>query len=257
MTIELSFGDQNNDEDWGASFVEVTQESDLENIFVCHATVSDLTKIANQLSTRIMDKSWMMDVDQGARRAYERTVTETAEVLVDIFENKVLVDDKISSDFGELMVSMSSARALEVIFSHIALPIAELWKPQVKGNEGFDFHTICPDQFINFGEAKYSGSKNPYGGNSADSSGAGGQADGFIEQEKHYRDRPHLISLVDEKAIDKLDAEEFGIVLAFSMNAENVLNVFTNAVKAALEYQHLKKAKNIYIVGVSHVAAQD
>lgn len=255
--MNLFFGDQNLDEDWGVSHREVKNESDIENIFVCHTTISDLSKIANELSNAVMDKSWIMNLDAGARRAYDRTVAETAEVLVDIFKNKVLVEDKISTDFGEIMVSMGSARALEIIFSHTAIPLAELWKPQLKGNEGFDFHTVCPAQFVNFGEAKFSSSKNPYGGKSGDSSGAGGQADGFIEQEKHLRDRTHLVNLVDQQVIDNLDADSFGIVLAFSMNTENALNVFVNAIKQALSYIHLKKAKNIYIVGVSYAPPQN
>lgn len=255
--ISLSHGDNHDDENWGARFLEIKKESGLENIFVCHVRVSDLSKIANELSMAVIDKSWMMSLDVGTKRAYERTVADTAEALVTIFKNNELVEERISSEFGEIMVSMGSARALEVIFSHIAIPIAELWKPKLKGNEGFDFHTVCPGQFINFGEAKFSNVDNPYGGNSGDSSGAGGQADGFIEKEKHYRDRPHLINLVSEQAITNLDTESFGIILAFSMNAKNELNVFMNAIKAAQSYQHLKKAKYVYIVGVSHAAPQD
>lgn len=255
MMVELFYGEDKSDNEWGASFQEVKNKSDFDNIFVCYTTINDLSKIAKELSKVVMDKSWVMDIDPGARRAYEKTVAETAESLIGIFENKLLVKSKVSEDFGEIMVSMGSARALEVIFGHVAVPLAELWKPQLKGNEGFDFHTICSDQLLNFGEAKFSSSKNPYGGKSGNHDGAGGQADGFIEQDKHFRDRPHLVNLVDKQVIDNLDMEVFGVVLAFSMNAKNVLDVLGNAVEKALSYIHLKKAQNIYIVGVSYVSS--
>ena len=148
---------------------------------------------------------------------------------------------------------MGSSRALNKIYDQFSVPIAELWKPKAKGNEGFDFHTVCPEKLINFGEAKFSGSDNPYGGNTGESTGAGGQADGFVEKDKHHRDRPHLADIgLHQDAIENLKKQSFGVVLAFSMNAKNPLNVFKNAIDKALSYQHLKKAKNIYIVGVSH-----
>ncbi len=121
MTVELSYGDEFHDENWGAVFAEVKKSSSSDNIFVCHTTVSNLSKIATELSRAVMDRSWIMNLDAGAKRAYDRTAAETAELLVKIFTNKVLVEDKISTDFGEIMVSMGSARALEVIFSHSAI----------------------------------------------------------------------------------------------------------------------------------------
>ncbi len=257
MTINLSYGDELHDENWGTVFAEVKQSPSLDNIFVCHTTVSDLSKIANELSKTVMNKSWIMDLDIGAKRAYETIVAKTAAKLVDLFENDVLSEDKISADFGEIMVSMGSARALEIIFSHISIPIAELWKPKLTGNEGFDFHTICPSKIINFGEAKFASSGSPYGGNSRDGRGAGGQADGFISDSKHLMDGVHLPHLAGKEAADNLNKDLFGVVLAFSINAENPLLVFKNAIQKALKYTHLKKAKNIYIVGVSHAPAQD
>lgn len=254
MEIELSYGDEQHDEDWGAVFAEVKKSSGSDNIFVCHTTVNDLSKIANELSKAVVDKSWVVELDIGAKRAYETIAAKTAKKLVDIFENKKFSDDKISSDFGEIMVSMGSARALETIFSHISIPLAELWKPKLTGNEGFDFHTVCPNKIINFGEAKFSSSGSPYGGNSGDSSGAGGQADGFISGNKHLMDGVHLPHLAGEEAANNLNNDIYGVVLAFSLNAENSLIVFKNAIKKALSYSHLKKAKNIYIVGVSYVS---
>lgn len=247
MTDELSYGNKHQALNWSCSFLEVKTDkvAGEQNFFVCHVNVSDITKMADELSKSVMDDSWIMNLDEGARRAYQITVAETAECLVDIFKNNLFTGDKVSVEFGEIMVSMGSSQALEIIFDHTSLPISELWKAQIKGNEGFDFHTVCSDQLINFGEAKFSGSQTPHGK-------ASNQANGFIEKDKHFRDRVHLVNLVEQEAIENLDKEEFGAVLAFSMNAQNPLTVFRNAISTALTHQNLIKAKNIYIVGVSH-----
>ena len=60
-------------------------------------------------------------MDKGARRAYERTVSHTANSLVAVF-NETINENKVNKEFEELMVSMGSARSLEKIFDHIALP---------------------------------------------------------------------------------------------------------------------------------------
>jgi hypothetical protein len=207
MTNSLSFGDEYKDDDWKCSFSEVS-ESDgvLDKIVLCHVNVLDISKLADELAKSIMDNSWIMGLDEGVTLAYKKTAEETATVLVNIFKNNILTEDgnRISGEFGEMMVSMGASRALETIFSHVSLPISELWKPKLKGNEGFDFHTICPEQLINFGEAKYSSSKNPYGGKSGDSGGAAGQADGFIKAEKHLRDYVHLMHLAEGEPSENL-----------------------------------------------------
>jgi hypothetical protein len=255
METDLSYSNEHHDADWGSVFREV-MGADLKNIYVCHVTISDLKKLAAELSNKVLDHSWVMDLDHGSRPTYQQTVAETAEILVSIIKNQTSTDDKISSEFGEIMVSMGASRALETIFSHISIPLAELWKPKAKGNEGFDFHTVCPSKLINFGEAKFCSSSNPYGGNPGESTGAGGQADGFVEKDKHHRDRPLLTDLgTEQAAIDNLKNQSFGVVLAFSLNAKKPLKILKNAITQALKYQNLKKAQNIYIVGVSHATS--
>lgn len=250
MPTDLAYGPEHADPHWGSVFAEV-KGGNSPNVSICHARISDLKKLAEQLSNKVLDDSWIMDLDPGSRLTYQQTVEETAEILVQTIKSSA--DNGVSGDFGEIMVSMGASRALEAIFSHISLPLAELWKPKAKGNEGFDFHTICPKKLINFGEAKFSSSSNPYGGTTGDSTGAGGQADGFIGKDKHHRDRPLLAEVgAEEAAIENLKNKNFGVVLAFSMNAKTPLSVFKNALEKSLSYEHIKKAQNIYIVGVSH-----
>lgn len=257
MDSDISYSRSFPEDTWGSTFHEISCLSAGANIFACHTDISDLEKIATELSTIVLDQSWILDLDHRAKRAYETTATETAKSLVKVFQKTLSPENKVASEFGELMVSMSSSKALEVVFKHKCIPLAEIWKPKILGNEGFDFHTVCPGKMINFGEAKFSATANPYGGLSGGKTGAGGQADGFILKQKHLMDGVHLGHLAGEDATMNLDKDLFGVVLAFSINSTNPLAILKNALEHSATYEHLKKATNIYIVGVSYELKAD
>ncbi|MBE0472252.1 MAG: hypothetical protein IBX55_22430 [Methyloprofundus sp.] len=231
------------DQVWGCEYSEVVGYSWPSNIRACHVKVNQVSSLSIQLTSEVLNTSWMMELDAGSRRAYDKTVKETAEALVKVFQNTT-TPTEVGSEFGEIMVSIGSTKALEILFDHHILPISELWKPQVKQNEGFDFHTMCLDNIINFGEAKFSAKKNPHGK-------AIDQASGFIEDEKHLRDRVHLVNLLPEKAINNLDHDTFGVVVSFSINAQDPLNILKNAIDRAEEKLGSQRIKSIYLVGVS------
>ncbi|WP_350013239.1 hypothetical protein [Pseudomonas asiatica] len=235
------------DAEWGCSYHEVAGALGVTEIKICFVNVRDLSEFSKRLTHSVLDDSWMTKLDKGSRRQYDYTVKETAGVLVDIF-NRASAGGVIGAEFGELMVSIGSARALERIFSHARLPIAELWKPQVKQNEGFDFHTVCTEEFINFGEAKFSAHSNPHGN-------AISQIGDFLSVDKHFRDRGHLEKLVKPTSIANLDDEKFGVVAAFSINSENPLTIFTNALKTAVDFVGANNVAGFYLVGVSESAA--
>ena len=242
----MSSGSAVKDAEWGCEHIEMTGLA-VGSIRACKVTVSDVTKLAQELTKTVVDTSWMANLDKGSRRAYERTVSETAEVLVKIFNAVSLSGPAttIREDFGELMVSMGAARALCLVLGHCEVPLAELWKPQLKQNEGFDFHTVCGSEQINFGEAKYSAKKSPHGI-------AIDQISDFIAAEKHFRDRPNLEKLVSLSAIGNLDNEEFGVVAAFSVNAVNPDVVLNNAITRAKVLAATHKISQIYLIGVIH-----
>jgi hypothetical protein len=233
------------DANWGCGHLDMPAHG-TESIRVCHVTVTDISKLATELTKVVLDTSWMAGLDIGAKQAYERTVSETAQVLVTIFSAAPGATE-IAEDFGEVMVSMGSARALFMVCGHSQVPLAELWKPQVKQNEGFDFHTVCTGELINFGEAKYSSISNPHGV-------AIKQIGDFLTAEKHHRDYPHLASLVSPQAIENLTKKKFGVVAAFSVNSSNKDLVMKNACKSAKGLAGAHEIAKIYLVGVSHEA---
>ncbi len=246
MSIEIKYGKQITDIDWGCEHFEVEYSSQGENVKLCFIEISDIQKIASALTSQVLNTSWMMKLDKGTKRSYDKTVEETAQKLVEVFKSAGGTG-KVASEFGESMVSMGSARALEMLFNHFVLPVAELWKPQAKQNEGFDFHTVCPEEVINFGEAKFSSvkSKNPH-------YDAIPQACDFIDAEKHFRDRVHLLNLVSENAIKNLDDEDFGVIAAFSINSDNPLDILENAFESAQKEFSSRNVKFVYLVGVKH-----
>ena len=244
MRKDPTYGSKINDPVWGCKHLEVTYGPFIGKVKLCHVKVSDIEKIAAGLTKQVMDTSWMLKLDEGTKRSYDKTVEETAKELIKVFK-KTASSNRIAGDFGELMVSIGSARALEKIFNHKLIPIAELWKPQAKQNEGFDFHTVCKKEIINFGEAKYASNGNPHGV-------AMRQANKFIDADKHYRDRVHLINLVSEKAIENLDDDIFGIVASFSLNAVKPLVALGKALSTAKKLFSSDSIKSVYIVGVSH-----
>lgn len=243
MTNKLSYGSQHSDTDWGCDYFEVEATTPIGKIRVCHVIVRDVKIISEALAKHVLDTSWMTNLDVGSKRGYDRTVQETAAALVKIFESTKTPSD-VGSEFGEVMVSIGSTKALEKIFNHVILPIAELWKPKIKQNEGFDFHTVCTNNRINFGEAKYSKSANPHGN-------AINQSKGFINDEKHLRDYFHLKELTSEAALDNLNNDNFGIVASFSINTAEPLQVLKNAIESAQEKLSLDSIKAVYLVGVS------
>jgi len=244
MNSEIAYGNIIIDSDWGCNHLEITNNPHVDTIKLCLVKVEDIYKIASELTKQVQNTSWIMKLDKTAQRSYSRTVEETAQKLVEIF-NMASSSANVAKQFGELMVSMGSARALEILFDHTVLPIAELWKPQIKQNEGFDFHTICPNEMINFGEAKFSSNDSPHGR-------AISQACDFIDNEKHLRDGIHLQKLTNESAMENLNNDDFGIVAAFSINAENPITVFKNALESALKVCPSKDIKAVYIIGVIH-----
>lgn len=228
------------DKGWGCSHTSFIPLDEVPTIRACIVTIEDLKFIAEQIASLVLNTSWILELDAGTQKSYAYTAQDTADALVKICKE---IDNNVSSEFGEIMVSIGSSRALATVFNHISLPIAELWKPQVTGNEGFDFHTTCPNNLLNFGEAKFLSEGSPHGI-------AINQAHGFINKGKHFRDRVHLVNLASIESVANLDKDQFGVIVAFSINAQNPETVMQNAINSVSKSGLLGKAKAVYVVGV-------
>jgi hypothetical protein len=241
--MTITFGPQTLDPAWGCTYQEVSYSLiGTANVKIGFIEVTNLQNFATEITREIISRSWMSKLSPLAAMAYDATVTKTATKLAGI-SSSTSATGALGAAFGELMVSMGSAYALEKIFTHSRVPLAELWKPKLSQNEGFDFHTTCQANLVNFGEAKYSGVINSY-------KNALSQAERFIDDQKHYMDAVHLLHLVDPACVNNLVAKQFGVVAAFSMKGKRPNLVFTNAVQRALALAAKGKATNVYLIGV-------
>lgn len=145
--MSVTFQKQTIDAAWGCAYQQVVDSPGLPNVKLCFVEVTNLPAFAAVITRGVLDKSWITSLDPIVQKAYDKTVTQTANKLVGIFQ-ATSATGTLGADFGELMVSMGSAYALEKIFSHLRIPIAELWKPKLSQNEGFDFHTTCPAEIV-------------------------------------------------------------------------------------------------------------
>jgi len=240
--MSITFEPQTSDALWGCAYREVTYSLGTANVKIGFLEVTNLQNFATQITLEIINRSWMSQLNPIASMAYNMTVTQTAAKLANI-SSATSTTGALSAAFGELMVSMGSAYALEKIFTHEKVPLAELWKPQLSQNEGFDFHTTCQTKLVNFGEAKYSSVISSY-------KNALSQAERFIDDEKHFRDAIHLMHLVDSACMANLQNKQFGVIAAFSLKGKRENLVFTNAAKRAMALANKNKATNIYLIGV-------
>lgn len=233
------------DSEWGCRHSDVSHLSTDAKVAVYLVNIDDINTLANSMCSEILDKSWMYKLNADMQLSYRSSANETIAVLVEIFKNIQTDKGHLTDSFGESLITMASARLLECLLQHHRLPIAEIWKPQKKQNEGFDFHTICTRNFINFGEAKYSRKKNPYHDSIV-------QIDDFLSREKHFRDMVHLEKLAPGLPYENLASQKYGVVASFSLNGKTEDNIIEKAIQHALGMATYAKFERIYIIGVRY-----
>lgn len=215
-------------------------EGAVATIHVFCVQVTDIKAYADSLVKEITDTSWISQLDPVAKMSYETIATKTIEKLVELFQT---IENRVTADFGEFMVSLSSGHCLKDKHSHTCLPISELWKEKVLGNHGFDFHTISPEERFSFGEAKYQSSGNAY-------TSAAGQAHEFSKAGKDKADAVHLMHFGSPQSIQNLQDDRKGYVVAFSLNSDDHNLILNNALKNEDVIALSKRCDELYLVGV-------
>ncbi len=139
-------------------YINVSKETK-SKIYLILLVVDDLKDTAKQLSENIVDTSWLNKLDYIDRSSIETTVNLTIDKLKEIFGT---VENEITKEFGQYLVSLTAQQGLEKEYNHNIIPLSELWKEKVTGNPGFDFHTVKKEEYIVFGEAKYQTNLNAF-----------------------------------------------------------------------------------------------
>ncbi len=189
----------------------------------------------------ITDTSWIMSLDTISQRSYRASSVRTITQLSHIFSNAV---EPICGEVGEYVVSLSSQDALQAHHEHKTVPLAELWKTRVKGNDGFDFHTVTSCGRLNFGEAKFNKTQHAY-------TKAATQVLDFIRDDKDNADLVHLRNIVKEQLLEeKIAKGEFHYSISFSVNSEDLKLILENSLKSIEVMKLISQSKVLFVIGV-------
>jgi hypothetical protein len=217
-------------------------ESDCE-VYCIHVKVLDVEGRANQMITTISDESWISKLSERRQKTFTARAQRTIEKLVNDILTKVHdVNDKVTEEFGEFMISDTAQLSLENKHFHTKVPLAELLKEKVTGNPGFDFHTESQNNLIMFGEAKYSGDSTPR-------ARAINQIAEFIKLEKDNAELIILENFVSDAAMENVDDNKKGYVAAFSLNSDNPDLIFKNALKSEA-ISSLLEFPELYLIAI-------
>ncbi|WP_318445736.1 hypothetical protein [Photobacterium leiognathi] len=203
--------------------------------------IDNVRERAEEMITAIQDVCWLNELNPIAKHSYEARAQRTIDKLVNDILKKV--EDDVTEEFGEFMISASAQDALVEAFDHVKVPLAELLKEKISGNPGFDFHTETSESLIAFGEAKYSGSKNPY-------RNALEQIKEFIDLKKHNAEVVDLQHFVTPDAVHNQIQGRSAYIAAFSVNSKKANNIISNAFDS--DYlKNLKDQEELYLIGVT------
>jgi hypothetical protein len=219
--------------------------STLGIITECHVyqlkiKVSKVSECAREMIDMLADRSWVTSLNVIQRKSYQARSEKTINELVTNIFGKI--EDEVTEEFGEYLISHSAGHALEETLTHKRLPLAELWKEKITGNPGFDFHTETSNELIIFGEAKYNASGSPY-------TVALQQIGDFIDAEKDLSEMVDLMHFAGENSINNVANGIKGFIAAFSLNAKNHDLVFNNALKSEAA-QKLLCHRELYLIGI-------
>lgn len=209
-------------------------------VYIIHVKIIDINGRAKEIIDVISEKSWIKKLGAVNQIAYSARAEKTITKIVDDILGKV--DNKVTEDFGEYLVSDSAGSALVQEYGHTKIALAELWKEQKSGNPGFDFHTESQSQLIVYGEAKFNTSNSPY-------TVALNQIVSFVDDKKDDMELSDLQNLVSVEAVDNAANKKRGYIAAFSLNAKNHTAIFNKALKTEAA-KKLYSHSELYLIGI-------
>lgn len=209
-------------------------------VHLLHVKILDVHQKAQEIITMLADKTWISKLNAVSQLSYQSRAQKTIEKLVNNILSKV--EDAVTEDFGEYLVSDSAGESLVQIHQHIKIPLAELWKEQMTGNPGFDFHTESATNLIAFGEAKFKTTGSPY-------SVAITQIADFIIDEKDLMEVSDLQNFVSSTAVTNIMDKKRAFIAAFSINAANPDLIFQNMLKHD-RFKELTAHAELYLIAV-------
>lgn len=204
-----------------------------------HIKIKDFKPIVQEFENYISDTSWINNLDEISKKAFKVNAEKTInKIVTDIIGG---ITTNVNEDIGEFIVSYSAQLALEIEYSHKRIPLAELLKEKVLGNPGFDFHTISTNNYLVFGEAKFSLDSTP-------------RARALNQIEEFIGDRDNaelkwLEPFLDPTTKANIIRDEKGYAAAFSLNGGNIITILNNALDSD-PIKEIIKHKELYLIAV-------
>lgn len=202
----------------------------------------DLSATLKNILHILMDLSWLSKFDQDYEKiAFDSLAKKTIADIKKKFEQ--CVDDGITKDAGEYVVSELARETLITQLDYLNIPLGELLGKQRSGNPGFDFHSQNKvTETIIFGEAKYVSKTTAY-------SSALPQIVEFIGDRKDIEDLPGLKPFCTLSALQRAAKGIKGFSAAFSAKTTGTDKIIENIVKRR-DFQDLLQYEEIILVAV-------
>ncbi|MDD4210340.1 MAG: hypothetical protein PHI52_08410 [Bacteroidales bacterium] len=94
-------------------------------VFKIHVKIHDIEKRAKDIIQSISNESWITNLGIVEQLSYAARAKKTIEKLVtEIFEK---VENTVTEEFGEYLVSQSAKDSLIIHLKHSNIPLAEMW----------------------------------------------------------------------------------------------------------------------------------
>ena len=203
----------------------------------------DLSATLADILSALMNLSWLSKFDEDYEiGAFTSRANKTIEDIKEKFSK--CIEDKISKDAGEYVVSELAREAIVNELHYLDIPLAELLGKKKSGNPGFDFHSqnIATDTVI-FGESKYIATTTAY-------SSALPQMVEFIKNGKDVEDLPELRPFCSASALHRAYNGNKGFAAAFSAKStksDSIINSITNR----SDFQSLLAFEEVLLVAVN------
>lgn len=202
----------------------------------------DISATLSDILRTLMDLSWLSKFDQDfEQKAFASRAKKTIDDIKEKFDQ--CVDDSISKDAGEYVVSELARETMVSELDYLDIPLDELVGKKRSGNPGFDFHSQnkITDTVI-FGEAKYVATTTAY-------SSALPQIVDFIRDEKDVEDLPELKPFCTTSALQRAADGRKGFSAAFSAKTTNTDRIIAN-IKKRPDFQSLLQYEELILVAV-------
>ena len=217
-------------------------EGNHSNIRFIRIDPENLSVTIKDIIASFSDMSWISKFDEEyVKKSFSKRAEASAQYLAD--KMKKGVEDGVTRDTGEYVVSELARQALVNELKYLDIPLAELFKEQISRNPGFDFYSANLEQIIIFGEAKYNSRQNAYGKGME-------QVNRFIVEEQDISDLNDIDKFFEDSSLSKAASGEKAYAVAFAAKTTKSEDIVKGIVSNKY-YSNLATYKEVIYLAVN------